>query len=136
MNKHINAAGAFGVVALAVIFTIVAFVSTPTQSRGNDVSGVITGYVNDGNNHPLDGARVTLRSSDTPIVIRTANNNGFFAFVGVLPGDYVVEAQRSGFDKCAATFSIHANEVSAVNFRLLSKSMICYSTVQRLGFML
>jgi Carboxypeptidase regulatory-like domain len=131
MKRHWGTASGFGAIAFAAVFSLVIFLGNPIKSSGNnDVSGVISGYVYSAYNHPLEGARVTLRSDNTPVLVETVNNNGFFVFLGVLPGQYVVEAQDNGYEQCATTFSIYPNEGSSVRFRLPNNGPVCVATVR------
>ena len=84
-------------VLLLFLYAIVA----PFRASGDDVSGVVRGYVHDINNRPLRGTRVFLQSSESPMSIRTTDNTGRFTFLAVLPGDYIVTASKDGY--CGVT---------------------------------
>lgn len=107
------------VVILAVFLFIVLLIGTPAQSKSDDVSGVVTGYVYDQYNRPLDRAQVLLQSENSPVSIRAANRNGFFLFLAVLPGKYFVDSRLDGYmytSTCA--FTIHPNQTKSVHFRM------------------
>ena len=67
----------------------------PLASAADDVSGVITGYVQIGG-RPAPGVKVYAYSERSPVVIRTADPHGFFAFLGLLPGTYQMVAKTRG----------------------------------------
>ena len=104
---------------LAAMLFVAFLVCSPAQSSGNnDVSGVVTGYVYDQYSRPLDRARVFLQSDDGSVSIRTVNRTGFFSFLAVLPGAYVLETRMDGFNICSSAFTIYPNQNKFVRFRL------------------
>ena len=107
------------VVILAAILFVALLIGNASQSKSDDVSGVVTGYVYDQYNRPLDRAQVLLQSENSPVSIRAVNRNGFFAFLSVLPGKYVVDSRLNGYvyaRTCA--FTIHPNQTKSVHFRM------------------
>jgi hypothetical protein len=118
MRQHFGKKQSLTAFALAVMLCCGLLLSNPVQSSGNDSTAVITGFVYDQNDRPLEGARVSLRSDDNPVSIRAVNRNGFFAFLAVLPGEYVVVTQLDGYNTCSAGFTIYPNQTKSVRFRL------------------
>ena len=103
------------VILAAILFVLL--IGIPVQSKSDDVSGVVTGYVYDQYRQPLDHAQVLLQSDNTPISIRDVNRNGFFAFLAVLPGKYVVVSRLNGYDDTrTCAFAIHPNQTKSVHF--------------------
>jgi hypothetical protein len=118
MQRHrgTHTLSAFG---LAAALFVALIGGNPTQSSADDVSGVITGYVHDQYNRPLADARVFLQSDDGPVAIRTVDRYGFFSFLAVLPGKYVVVSRLNGYLVTrACPFTIHPNQTKSVHFRM------------------
>ena len=104
--------------ALGCLVCIAFVMAFPVRGKSGDVSGVVSGYVYDYDNHPLEGAHLSLRSSDTPESVSTSSHDGFFTFLAVLPGKYFVVAEYPGKHPCSVYFEIFPNQVKAVRFRL------------------
>ena len=106
-------------VVFLVGIVFVLLVGIAAQSKSDDVSGVVTGYVYDQYSQPLDRAQVLLQSNESPIAVRAVNRNGFFAFLAVLPGKYVVVSRLNGYDvTLTCPFTIHPNQTKSVQFRM------------------
>jgi hypothetical protein len=118
MRRQFDNQHTFSALALATMLSLSLLIGTPNQGSANDSTAVVTGFVSDQNNHPLDGARVFLRAVDSPVSIRSVNRNGFFAFLAVLPGEYVVESTKNGYDTCSSAFTIYPNQTKSVHFRM------------------
>jgi len=123
------------VLGLVAVLMVAFFVGNPAQSQANDVTGVVTGYVYDVYNRPLDQARVFLRADDTPVSIRTVNRNGFFSFLAVLPGKYVVVSGLEGYDDTlSCKFTIYPNQTKSVHLRMWpTLRTISHITTRRLN---
>ena len=119
MQRHCSTHTLSALILAALLF-VALLVSSPVQSSGNnDVSGVVSGFVYDQWNRPLARAQVLLRSSDSPVSMRTVNRNGFFSFLAVLPGTYVVETRLNGYgttESCA--FTIHPNQIKSLHLQM------------------
>jgi Carboxypeptidase regulatory-like domain len=110
--------------ALGCLVCIAFVFALPVPGNTGDVSGVVSGYVYDYNNHPLESARLSLRSSDTPESVSTSSHDGFFTFMAVLPGKYFVLAEYPGKHPCSVYFEIFPNQVKAVRFRLPEETKV------------
>jgi hypothetical protein len=118
MRRQFGSRHTPSVLALATLVSLGLLISTPLQSSGNDSTAVITGFVYDQYNRPLDGARVSLQSDDSPVSIRAVNRNGFFAFLAVLPGEYAVVSEQNGYEACVSRLTIYPNQTKSVHFLL------------------
>ena len=58
----------------------------------------IMGYVKDKNGNPLNGAQVTLKSSDDRITTGTTDSNGYFE-ISCYYGTYTIQVSCNGFEK-------------------------------------
>ncbi len=87
--------------ALCVIFCLIA----AAPLRADDVGGNINGFVYAFRGGAQRSALVrvfvdrgvTQRFRFPPVARRTTNGGGFFTFLGLLPGRYVVVASKNGF---------------------------------------
>ena len=82
--------------------------------------GTVTGTVSDSSGGVLPGANVTLTNEDTNIAAtRVTNDHGFFSFVNVRPGNYVLVVELSGFITARmASFVVGVNEAVARNITM------------------
>lgn len=109
------------VARLLVLPLFLYLIVAPLHARGDDVSGVVRGYVHDKDNRPLKDARVFLTSRQSPTSIRTTDNTGRFTFLAVLPGDYVVTASKDGYySSCISFLYIFPGQTKFVTFPLLT----------------
>src|SRR5437763_14555886 len=62
-------------------------------------TATVVGVVRDASGGVVPDAKVTLSNTATGVsVTRTTNSDGLYEFVTVWPGDYMVTAEKSGFD--------------------------------------
>ena len=81
-------------IALMLAFTMAAFAQT---------TGTVEGVVTDPNGGVVSGATVTLtETSSGRAVTTTSNSDGFFTFRSLVPGNYSVMVEQSGFSKATA----------------------------------
>ena len=109
------------VARLLVLLLFFYVIVVPLHARGDDVSGVVRGYVHDADNRPLRGARVFLESSQSPTSIRATDKTGRFTFLAVLPGDYIVSVSKDGYySRCIAFLYIFPGQTKFVTFPLVT----------------
>jgi iron complex outermembrane receptor protein len=85
---------------LVLLFTGVAL-AVAAQAQTNDTS--ISGHVKDPQGANVSGATVTLHGRDrTFSLTTTADSSGAYSFKHLAPGEYLVEAQASGFAVASA----------------------------------
>ncbi len=120
-------------------------------ARADDVSAVISGYVHDDNGVPTTNAKVFLYSPSSasffvtqeglafqynynaegfvllvPAAVRSTNHNGFFVFLGTLPGDYYVIAQMKGYHQggCWPHATVYPNQTWRVKVTMIPPSAV------------
>ena len=89
------------------IYTEPAPPPDPTWREG---LGTIAGFLRDESGAPLDTVEVWLEDRD---LVTASDGSGFFAFLHLEPGEYVIEAPGCSVD--GASVTVTANGVSWVN---------------------
>src|ERR1700674_1984358 len=82
--------------------------------------GVIRGIVTDQQGAVVPGAEVTIKNVDTNVEIHaTTNGAGFYSAPELVPGNYAVDVQVSGFVPVDVnTVIVKANQVSTVDVQV------------------
>lgn len=111
--------------------------NSETPSLGEDVdvqvtatTGAIRGVVVDEAIRPIAGVQVSLVAANR---VLNTTDSGTFAFSGLEPGTYLVEAVRFGFSSARQTVDVVAGdrEPRAMRIQLLrDPSQVAYSSVQ------
>ena len=84
---------------IAILITITFAISAQAQTS----NGVISGQVKDPEGANLPGATVSLYARDRSFsLVTTTNSSGAYSFKNLAPGEYLVEAELSGFALAAA----------------------------------
>ena len=104
--------------AMVIALLIPCGMAIPVRGSADDIGGVVSGYVRDEYDRPLNAATVTLRSSDTPVSFRTTDRKGYFTFLAVLPGTYFVIADQRDYVTCSTYFVIYPSQIKSLHFRL------------------
>ena len=111
MHKHILR------VLLAVGFLLLLAVQLPAQSSG---SGAISGVVTDPSGAVVPDVQITaknLQTGDTRAV--HSGPQGSYTISALPPGDYSVEAIKSGFKSMIVSpFTVHTTNTEALNVKL------------------
>jgi hypothetical protein len=82
-------------------------------------SGNIQGVVSDSSGAAVPAASIALRNVDTGVTVTaTTSNSGNYRFSSLAPGNYVVSAQASGFQKAEVNVTLETNEIQGVNITL------------------
>src|SRR5579863_38680 len=88
---------------IRLVLTAAAFllgVLAPQASFGQNVYGSISGIVTDASGSVIQGANVTLTRVETGEAHTTqTTGSGEYTFVNILPGNYKVEVEKTGFKK-------------------------------------
>ncbi len=98
---------------------VLAFLA-PDQARAQVLKGQILGAITDPSGAVVPGVKVTITETRTNFV-RTGDTNdaGNYFFVNLDPGDYRVEAEKTGFSKSLRTgVALLPNTTARVNFEL------------------
>src|ERR671939_213523 len=78
--------------------SIFALVLLAAAAHAQTATGGVNGTVTDPNGAAVPGASVTLVNRATNIETRaTANEGGYYTFVNVSPGTYVLKVESPGF---------------------------------------
>jgi Carboxypeptidase regulatory-like domain len=71
---------------------------------------LLTGTVVSSSGHPISGAILILQTSDGRIVAKGESDiNGHFRFAGVPTGEYIIVANKDGFDTVAESFVLRSH---------------------------
>jgi hypothetical protein len=92
----------------------------PGPARGQTSMGTVNGTVTDPTGAVVPGATVTLVNQGTNVQnARQTNDAGYFVFVNVRPGSYLLTVELSGFTKVeVSAFNVGVNETVARNVKL------------------
>lgn len=89
-------------------------------ARAQEFRGTISGTVTDSSGAVVAGAQVTVRETRTGTVNRTTTNGaGQYVAPFLLPGDYSITVEASGFNKLERTgITLHSQEHPIINLKL------------------
>jgi hypothetical protein len=120
--------------ARSAIFLVLCSVLLLCQPVGRSQvdTATITGRVVDPSGAAIQDTKITVLNSDTQVIHKTAtNNDGLFNVPGLLPGNYRIEAAKSGFKTVIKPDVIlHVQDVVAVNLNMILGSMTESVTVE------
>lgn len=103
----------FGIASIAFLF----FTSIVVFAQG---AATITGRVTDERGANVARAEVRLRSREGARLFARTDENGAFAFMGVGPGDYILEIKAAGFAATTSeTFRVERGQAVARDFKLV-----------------
>ena len=117
--------------SLALLLVLMPFVNDRQPSSASDVSGDINGYVYSqnasGQQLPIRNASVYVVLAETynhqnappPVARRVTGQNGFYTFLGILPGRYYVVVQAKGYHgTCWPRVVVIPNTFQRINLKL------------------
>lgn len=82
------------------------------QITGGRINGIIT----DSNGAVISGGNVSVKSKTTGLTLNTeTTSSGSFLFPNVLPGQYEIRIERSGFQTVTQTVTVSLNQDTTVN---------------------
>src|SRR5215813_11009313 len=88
----------------AAIVSITFFFSTCSLLEGQSTYGAITGSVIDPSGAAITDAKVTLTNlGTTETRTQPTNADGLYSFVNLVPGDYKIDVEKSGFKHITRT---------------------------------
>jgi hypothetical protein len=121
MRKQVSPIGIAAVIlsvqsALLVVILLAFSLSVRAQSANGQVNGTVT----DSSGAAISGARVRLTNTGTRNAsVSETNLNGYFLFINVLPGTYVLNVEKEGFRKADVSgFEIQVNQTLTQNIRM------------------
>ena len=110
---HLGHAGRTLLVAAAALVALL--IATPSSAQ----TGMVKGKVTDGQNQPIEGAKVTILFADgmnRKFETKT-NKKGEFIQIGLAPGNYKVMAEKDGMSQ-AFDARVRLGDAATVNFQL------------------
>ncbi len=100
---------------LGLVFLVVAAPAAMSQTS----TGSIRGYVTDSSGRPLEGGRVVAVSVTTGAQREvTAQSRGYYALLGLVPGQYDVTARQIGMAPQRVRVRVLIGEVNTLDFKL------------------
>ena len=103
-------------IALTLLGTLLAMPAVRAQELG---TAILNGQAMDPQGAVVVGAHVSARHSATGIErSTTTNNSGFFVFNDLVPGDYEVRVQASGFAAFRSVISLEVGQQARLNVEL------------------
>ena len=80
------------------LLTLAVALCLPPNAVAQGLTGEVSGRIQDISERLIIGARVTLTRVDTGVVLKAeSNESGEFRFLDVLPGDYMLKIEDTGF---------------------------------------
>ena len=91
----------------------------PPAAHAQRATGEVNGTIKDQTGAALTGALVKLTNQGTGIVDQTqTNSSGYYVFLNVQPGPYVLTVENTGFKTARVTFDIAVNQTLTENVSL------------------
>src|SRR5579863_984943 len=88
----------FRFLVAAAISTVLFLPYARCQSPPVDDPATLQGTINDTQNHPLEGAAVSLKNKDTGNALNAVTDSrGHYSFAGISPGTYALRVKRKGW---------------------------------------
>ena len=89
--------------AVLASLLVAAAMAGAVQAQTNGSNATISGQVKDPQNANVPGARVTLYGRDRSFsLITSTDSSGAYSFKHLAPGEYLIEAEASGFASAQA----------------------------------
>lgn len=102
-----------------VLIIVTLFLATVSFVNAQVTAGRVNGSVTDANGAVISGGTVSLRSKTTGLTLNTeTTSSGAFLFPNVLPGEYEIRIERSGFQTITQTVIVSLNQDTTVNATL------------------
>ncbi|MGB8673189.1 MAG: TonB-dependent receptor, partial [Candidatus Acidiferrales bacterium] len=84
--------------AVAFCLALACFLVFSAPAFAQSTFGTVTGTITDSSGAAIPGTQVTLTNTATATkVMQTTGSDGLYTFVNVIPGDYRLDAEKSGF---------------------------------------
>ena len=100
---------------LSILLCFAFCLSVLAQTRGGEANGTVT----DASGAIVPGATVTLTNQGTNLQnTTTTNNNGYFVFVNVQPGNYKLKVEKAGFKAVESSLVVAVNQAVTQNLTL------------------
>ncbi|MGB8654643.1 MAG: carboxypeptidase-like regulatory domain-containing protein, partial [Candidatus Acidiferrales bacterium] len=84
--------------AVAFCLALACFLVFSAPAFAQSTFGTVTGTITDSSGAAIPGTQVTLTNTATATkVMQITGSDGLYTFVNVIPGDYRLDAEKSGF---------------------------------------
>ena len=106
---------------LAALTILLGFlILTPTVSFAQQASATVTGVVSDPSGAAVPSAQIALTNVNTSVVrTTTANSEGAYSLLNVMPGTYTIKAAAKGFTTVTRTqITLEVNQTATFDFHL------------------
>ena len=104
-------------ILLAALLAGLAFTTSPVQAQ--TATGEVNGTITDRSGGTIATAKVTLTNEATKITDQVqTNSNGYFVFINVRPGSYVLSIGGAGFKTAQVSLQITVNQTVTQNMML------------------
>jgi carboxypeptidase family protein len=106
-----------------ILFAIIAlyafWAGTPLRAQSTTATGSIQGTLTDPSGAVVEGAKVTITNKDTAQALRvTSSSAGAYNSGALVPGNYSVRAEATGFKTVEEGVIVKVGVVSGINFSL------------------
>ncbi|MGD0579396.1 MAG: carboxypeptidase-like regulatory domain-containing protein [Bryobacteraceae bacterium] len=104
----------------ALVFLLGLGVMTASVSLAQQASATVTGVVSDPSGAAVPSAQIALTNLNTSVVrSTTANNEGAYSLLNVMPGSYKIQASAKGFSTMTQTgITLEVNQTATFDFHL------------------
>jgi hypothetical protein len=106
-------------IPIVIIATFVLWISAPLLAQSTIATGNIQGTLTDPSGAVVAGAKITITNKDTGQVLRVATSSaGTYNSGALVPGEYTVRAEATGFKTVEQGVVVKVGVVSGVNLSL------------------
>lgn len=106
-------------VNVCLVVMVLAALCSPPAAAQSSVYATLGGRIDDPSGGVVPEATVVLTNEDTGLVQTAVTSaTGLYQFVRVVPGRYVLDANRDGFGRARQSLSLAVNDAAVVNLAL------------------
>jgi hypothetical protein len=104
----------------SLLILLGVWVLQPPTARAQQASATVNGVVSDPSGAAVPNAQVTLTNTATAVArTTTSNNDGAYAVLNVMPGQYSIRASAKGFSAMSQTnITLEVNQTATFDFHL------------------
>jgi hypothetical protein len=82
-------------------------------------TGELEGIVSDTTDAVLENAQLALLSGEDTVITAITNEDGFYAMIGILPGDYTLVCHKNDFEEQQEDVTVEKGEITVQDFALV-----------------
>jgi len=106
-------------IRFAIFITYVLLAATPLRAQSTVATGNVQGTLTDPSGAVVEGAKITITNKDTGQALHfTTSSAGAYNSGALVPGNYSVRAEASGFKTVEEGVIVKVGVVSGINFKL------------------